>query len=804
MIQGKFHSLLVVAVLFLLLPTASSRCPFGFGGGDSHRAEGSASFERRALRMAPPAPAPSADAVDSRQTGDGTSNSGVSRNPEFEKDAQPSPTYTEDFLSLNLSAVKEDLRRRFTTSNPVWPADYGNYGPMMVRLAWHSAGTYRVFDGRGGVNGARQRFPPENSWDDNVNLDKARWLLEPVKRKYGQKISWGDLIVLAGDTALETAGLKPLGFCGGRVDDIDGTKSLPLGPSAEQERDFPCPVNGDCHAPLGTTQMGLIYVNPEGYLGNPDPAMSVPHIRDTFARMGMNDSETVALIGGGHTLGKTHGACEAGVGPPPDEAGPTSQGFGWKGKCGSGKGRDAWTSGFEGPWTSTPLTFDSDFLDNLLIYSWEKERGPGGKWQWRIGNETTEDAPQVDNSTERVPLMMLTTDVALLHDPIYKGLLETFNNNHTKFEDAFRHAWYKLTTRDMGPHSRCIGSEVPPPQLFQDPVPSPPSNPPDWNQVRAAVKELLRGSSSSSNGTAVQASHGELVRLAWQCASSFRQTDFRGGCNGARIRLSPQKDWEGNKGTDATMQKLAVVKARFPSLTWSDLIVLAGTEALNDALVVSSDREGGSPPVTFRFCPGRGDATAQETDAESFSVLEPSVSVVTDFPRTASVDTVKARMDLMGLGLSEWVAIVGAARAVGAFHPYASAVNVTGPAVASAEVPKSRTATSASSSDRLLNNRFFVLMRENLWVPAETETENGKGGMFKVAGDGERQSEGGLRVTELDVALVTDPEVANVMGTFAGDGNVFLQEAVRAWEKAMNLDRFEGPEGSPCAHSAAS
>mmetsp|Transcript_75732 Transcript_75732/g.126274 ORF Transcript_75732/g.126274 Transcript_75732/m.126274 type:complete len:780 (+) Transcript_75732:20-2359(+) len=531
--------------------------------------------------------------------------------------------YAKAVQTLDIQKVKADIKAVLTQSQSSWPADYGNYGPLMVRLAWHTSGSYRLSDGRGGADGGRQRFDPERSWPDNTNLDKARKLLWPIKLKYGAALSWGDLTVLAGTTAIEAMGGPVLGFCAGRIDDENGAESVELGPSAEQEQFHPCPVNGKCTSPLGASTVGLIYVNPEGPMGEPLPAKSALDVRDTFARMGMNDSETVALIGGGHAFGKTHGACPEGAGASPheDPANP------WPGKCGTGKGKDTFTSGFEGSWSSTPTQWSNKYFKYLTSFQWEAHTGPGGHTQWRAKPGVRSILPKAPAAHERsaVPTMMLTSDVSLLHDPAgkYQQLVQIFASDQAQLDHAFSHAWYKLTTRDMGPASRCSGDLTPPPQPFQFPLPPPP--PPAALADFGLVSKHLRTTLRASRGRELCVS---WAHLAWRCASTFRTTDYRGGCNGARIRFAPERDWTENVGIGEALQTLEPVKAAFPDgLSWSDLIVLAGQVAVEEA---------GGP--TMPFCGGRTDAV----DGAGSADLEPEARLK---PGTVS----SARAQMVGL-----------------------------------------------------------------------------------------------------------------------------------------------------------
>ena len=541
-------------------------------------------------------------------------------------DRPAAQSYLQALADLDLDAVKEDLKELFVTPQEHWPADYGHYGPFMIRLAWHCAGSYRLSDGRGGCDGGRQRFDPERSWEDNTNLDKARALLWPIKEKYGLGLSWGDLFILAGTTAIESMGGPSVGFCAGRIDDADGTDSLELGPSREQEEIAPCPVEGACQPPLGASTVGLIYVNPEGPQGNPVPSLSAGDVRDTFARMGMNDGETVALIGGGHAFGKTHGACPLGAGPSPkeDPANP------WPGLCGSGVGVDTFTSGFEGPWVPTPTSWSNSYFSMLLNFDWEVWTGPGNHSQWRVTGATSPTAPGVAPGGPREPIMMMTSDLSLLEDPenSYQQYVQQFNEDSAAFDDAFAAAWYKLTARDMGPHARCIGDDVPPPQPWQFPLPPPPppADLPDFEEVREAVSRAIIEPNpvlppDEYDG---QPYYGALfVRLAWACASTFRSTDYLGGCNGARIRFPPQRDWPVNTALDGALAVLLPVKEQFGDpLSWADLIALAGTVALEDAAAAGAGGGAGSGLPPMEFCGGRTDAPVYDGGSDD---LEPRV-----------------------------------------------------------------------------------------------------------------------------------------------------------------------------------
>jgi catalase-peroxidase len=528
--------------------------------------------------------------------------------------------YADEFNSLDLSAVKQDILTLMTTSQDWWPADWGHYGPLFIRMAWHSAGTYRISDGRGGASYGTQRFAPLNSWPDNANLDKARRLLWPIKQKYGQKISWADLMVLAGNCALESMGFETFGFAGGREDVWEPQEDIFWGPESEWLGDKRYSGDRELENPLAAVQMGLIYVNPEGPNGKPDPLAAARDIRETFARMAMNDEETVALIAGGHTFGKAHGAASPAehVGPEPEGASIQEQGLGWKNKYGTGNAGDTITSGLEGAWTSTPTQWSNGYFENLFGYEWKLVKSPAGAWQWAPSDEaaaqTVQDAH--DPSKTHAP-MMFTTDMALRMDPLYEKISRRFHENPEQFAEAFAKAWYKLTHRDMGPVSRCLGPLVPEPQLWQDPVPTV-----DHELIGEPEIAALKDKISRSGLTVSQ-----LVSTAWASASTFRGSDKRGGANGARLRLAPQKDWEVNRPEELAivLAKLEKIQADFNSsqsggkrVSLADLIVLGGCAAIEHAA-----KKAGQT-VQVPFAPGRSDATQEMTDVESFAVLEPT------------------------------------------------------------------------------------------------------------------------------------------------------------------------------------
>ncbi|NNJ71392.1 MAG: catalase/peroxidase HPI, partial [Kiritimatiellales bacterium] len=527
--------------------------------------------------------------------------------------------YAEEFKKLDLEALKQDLYTLMTDSQDWWPADFGHYGGLFIRMAWHSAGTYRIGDGRGGAGSGTQRFAPLNSWPDNTNLDKARRLLWPIKQKYGNKISWADLMILAGNCALESMGFKTFGFGGGREDVWEPEEDVYWGSEDEWLGDNRYSGDRELDNPLAAVQMGLIYVNPEGPNGEPDPVASGRDIRETFARMAMNDEETVALTAGGHTFGKTHGAGDAAnVGPEPEAAPIEQQGLGWKSSHGSGKGSDAITSGIEGAWTPQPTQWDMGYFDVLFKYEWELVKSPAGAWQWTPKNLQQEDmAPDAEDSSKRVPIIMTTADMAMRMDPAYEKISKRFHKNPGEFADAFARAWFKLTHRDMGPKARYLGPEVPAEDLiWQDPVPA--VNHP---LIDAADIADLKGKILASGLSIPQ-----LVSAAWASASTFRGSDKRGGANGARIRLAPQKDWEVNEPRQLAkvLKKLEGIQSDFNSVagggknvSLADLIVLGGCAAVEQAAKAAGH------DITVPFAPGRGDTTDEMTDVESFDVLEP-------------------------------------------------------------------------------------------------------------------------------------------------------------------------------------
>ncbi len=679
--------------------------------------------------------------------------------------------YAEAFESLDLDEVKADIEDVLTSSQDWWPADYGHYGPLMIRMAWHSAGTYRTTDGRGGAAGGTQRFAPLSSWPDNANLDKARRLLWPVKRKYGRNLSWADLIVLAGNVAMESMGFDTFGFAGGREDEFEPDESVDWGPEQEMES-WERFDEGDTLAnPLGATVMGLIYVNPEGPEGEPDPEWSADRIRQSFSRMAMNDKETAALIAGGHTFGKVHGADdpEEHVGPEPAAAPIEDMGLGWESDYGSGKGDDTITSGIEGPWNSTPTMWDTSYLDNLLNHEWEPEKGPGGAWQWRPVDEDAVDAAPAahDPEGEQTP-MMLTTDIALKRDPDYREVIEEFQGNPMAFMDAFAKAWYKLIHRDMGPPERFLGPEVPEEtMIWQDPLPDR-----DFAPIGEEEAELLKEELLDS-----ELSRTHLVKTAWAAASTYRDSDKRGGANGARIRLEPQRSWEVNEPEqlETVLGTLEEVKAEFndsrsdgTAVSLADLIVLGGNAAVEQAAADAGY------DVEVPFEPGRVDAEQEWTDEDSFEALKPAADgfrnyVGDDFaefdrkPEAHLVD----KADLLDLTPEEMTALVGGLRVLGATYDDSDLGVLT-------------------DEPGTLTNDFFV----NL-LDMQYEWEEAGDGVYE--GYDRETGEVVWEGTRFDLIFGSNSRLRAIAEAYAaGDGEEqFVEDFVDTWHKVMTLDRFD-------------
>ena len=701
--------------------------------------------------------------------------------------------YAKEFKSLDLSAVKKDLTALMTDSQDWWPADFGHYGPLFIRMAWHSAGTYRIGDGRGGGGRGQQRFAPLNSWPDNVSLDKARRLLWPIKQKYGRKISWGDLMILAGNVALESMGFKTFGFAGGREDtwepDHDvywGSESTWLGGDIRYAHGSDGVVkpggvlvsdddaDGDLHSrnlqrPLAAVQMGLIYVNPEGPDGNPDPKAAAHDIRETFGRMAMNDEETVALIAGGHTFGKTHGAApSSNVGPEPEGAGLEQMGLGWKNSFGTGKGADTITSGLEVTWSNFPTKWSNSYFENLLGYEWELTKSPGGAHQWKPkGDAGAGTVPHAHDKNKRIAPSMLTTDIALRVDPIYEKISRRFLANPDQFADAFARAWFKLTHRDMGPRARYLGPEVPAEELiWQDPIPAVNHKLIDDKDIAALKKKVLASGLSIS----------ELVSTAWASASTFRGSDKRGGANGARIRLAPQKDWAVNqpaqlakvlKSLENIRQEFNATQTSGKKVSLADLIVLAGCAAVEQA----AKNAGHEVPVPFT--PGRMDASQDQTDVESFSVLEPQADGFRNYLKhkffIPAEHLLIDKAQLLNLTAPEMTALVGGLR------------------VLNANEGRSQNGVFTKRPESLTNDFFVNLLDMSTeWKPTSADAD-----LF----EGRDRATGAIRWTATRVDLVFGANsqlraLSEVYGS-SDAGNKFVHDFVAAWDKVMNLDRFD-------------
>ena len=679
-------------------------------------------------------------------------------------------SYAEEFKSLDYKALKEDLNKLMTDSQDWWPADFGHYGPLFIRLAWHSAGTYRTGDGRGGAGAGQQRFAPLNSWPDNANLDKARRLLWPVKQKYGKKISWADLMVLAGNVALESMGFKTFGFAGGRADVWEPEEDVYWGSEAKWlENDDRKLDKSEVDNPLAAIQMGLIYVNPEGPGGNPDPMAAAKDIRNTFARMAMNDEETVALIAGGHTFGKTHGAGDAAhVGPEPEAGSIEEQGLGWKSSFGSGKGGDTITSGIEVTWTKTPTKWSNNFFENLFDYEWELTKSPAGAHQWKPrGQAGSGSVPHAHDPSVRIAPNMLTTDLALRFDPIYGPISKRFYENPDQFADAFARAWFKLTHRDMGPLARYLGPEVPKEELiWQDPIPAVNHPLVDENDITALKVKIL------SSGLTVS----QLASTAWASASTFRGSDKRGGANGARICLAPQKDWKVNNPAQLAkaLGVLEEIQKEFNSaqtggkkVSLADMIVLAGCAGVEKAA------KDAGVEITVPFTPGRMDATQEQTDVESFSVLEPAADGFRNYLKTKfSVSTEELLVDkaqLLTLTAPEMTVLVGGMR------------------VLNANFDHSKHGVFTNRPEVLTNDFFVTLLDMNTaWMPASDDKELFNGRDRKT---GELKWTG----TRADLIFGSNSELralAEVYGS-ADAQEKFVKDFVAAWNKVMNLDRFD-------------
>ncbi|MFF9177430.1 catalase/peroxidase HPI [Streptomyces sp. NPDC014793] len=676
--------------------------------------------------------------------------------------------YAAAFKSLDLPAVKQDIAEVLTTSQDWWPADFGHYGPFIIRMAWHSAGTYRISDGRGGAGAGQQRFAPLNSWPDNANLDKARRLLWPVKKKYGQSLSWADLLVLAGNVALESMGFETFGFAGGREDVWEPEEDVYWGPETTWLDDKRYTGDRELENPLGAVQMGLIYVNPEGPNGNPDPIAAARDIRETFRRMAMNDEETVALIAGGHTFGKTHGAGPADhVGPDPEAAGFEEQGLGWRSTYGTGKGADAITSGLEVTWTTTPTRWSNGFFDNLFGYEWELTESPAGAKQWKPKDGAGEGTvPHAHDSSKKIAPSMLTTDLALRLDPVYEPISRRFHENPQEFADAFARAWYKLTHRDMGPKSLYLGPEVPEETLlWQDPLPEREGELIDDADIAALKTKLL------DSGLTVT----QLVTTAWASASTFRGSDKRGGANGARIRLEPQRGWEVNQPDQLALvlRTLESVQQEFNAssgakrVSLADLIVLGGAAAVEKAA-----KEGGFQ-IEVPFTPGRVDAGEEHTDTESFEALEPTADGFRNYlgkgNRLPAEFLLLDRANLLTLSAPETTVLVGGLRVLGV-GPEGSQLGVL-------------TTTPGS-----LTNDFFVNLLD-LGTTWSATTEDQTAFEGRDAATGEVKWAG----SRADLVFGSNSELRALAEVYAGDDakEKFVKDFVAAWDKVMNLDRFD-------------
>ena len=677
--------------------------------------------------------------------------------------------YAKEFKKLDLKALKKDLRNLMTQSQDWWPADWGHYGGLFIRMAWHSAGTYRINDGRGGAGNGSQRFAPLNSWPDNVNLDKARRLLWPIKQKYGRKISWADLMILTGNVALESMGFKTFGFSGGREDIWESEKDIYWGSEDKWLGDKRYSGNRDLENPLAAVQMGLIYVNPEGPNGNPDPVASGRDVRETFARMAMNDEETVALVAGGHTFGKAHGAGDPTlVGPEPEGAPIEEQGLGWKNRFGTGKGVHTTSSGIEGAWKPNPTKWDNGYLDMLFGYEWELVKSPAGAHQWVAKNVKPEHMiPDAHDPSKKSPPMMTTADLSLRFDPIYKPIARRFQQNPKAFADAFARAWFKLTHRDMGPRSRYLGSEVPKEELiWQDPIPKVNHKLIDAKDIASLKRKILASGLSVS----------ELVSTAWASASTFRGSDKRGGANGARIRLAPQKDWKVNQPTQLakvlkTLEGIQSAfnkqKSRGKKVSLADLIVLAGCAGIEKAAKNAGHK------LTVPFTPGRMDASQEQTDVASFAVLEPKADGFRNYLKTkfavSAEEILIDKAQLLTLTAPEMTVLIGGMR------------------VLNANVGKSQYGV-LTKRPEMLTNDFFVNLLDMSTVWKATADD---GDVF----EGCDRTTGKLKWTGTRVDLIfgSNSQLRALAEVYACEDSKekFLRDFVEVWDKVMNLDRFD-------------
>ena len=681
-------------------------------------------------------------------------------NPSVGDPMDPDFDYAKEFASLDLDAVVKDLTVLMTDSQDWWPADYGHYGPFFIRMTWHAAGTYRIQDGRGGAGAGMHRFAPQNSWPDNGNLDKARRLLWPIKQKYGNKLSWADLMVLAGTVAMDTMGFKTFGFAGGRADAYEPDESY-WGPETQWLGDERYKGDRQLDNPLAAVQMGLIYVNPEGPNGNPDPVLSARDIRETFARMAMNDEETVALVAGGHTFGKAHGAGDPGkfVGPEPEAAPIEAMGFGWINSMGEGKGKDTITSGIEGAWTTNPIAWDNDYFKILLENDWELTKSPAGAQQWTPkGDALAGTVPDAHDASRSHAPMMTTADLALKFDPEYLKISQDFYANPEKFADAFARAWFKLTHRDMGPKSRYIGNLVPKEDLiWQDPIPTP-SSTPSAEDIEAAKEKI------QASGLTV----AQLVGTAWASASTYRSTDKRGGANGARIRLAPQRDWEANNPAELA-EVLAVYEklSAETGMSIADLIVLGGNAGVEKAA------QDAGVTVSVPFSPGRGDATQDQTDVESFAVLEPTFDGFRNYLKEGHTlpaeQLLLEKANLLGLSAPEMTVLVGGMRVLGGNYRQSSYGVLT-------ERPG------------VLTNDFFVnvLDSNTKWSSMGPEDET-------FEGRNRKSDEVVWTATRNDLIFGSNSQLRALAEVYAQSDNAgkFVADFVKAWTKVMNNDRFD-------------
>lgn len=697
------------------------------------------------------------------------------QNSSFSNPMEETFNYAEEFKSLDLEALKKDIFEMMTTSQEWWPADYGHYGPFFIRMAWHSAGTYRIADGRGGAGFGTQRFAPLNSWPDNANLDKARLLLWPIKQKYGKKISWADLMVLTGNCALESAGLETFGFAGGRVDVWEPQEDIYWGAEKEWLALSNTPNSRysgerDLENPLAAVQMGLIYVNPEGPDGNPDPLLAARDIRETFARMAMNDEETVALIAGGHTLGKTHGAADPSkyVGPEPAGASIEEQGLGWKNTYGTGNAGDTITSGLEGAWTTTPTKWSNNYFENLFGFEWELTKSPAGAHQWKPkGDAGAGTVPDAHDPSKSHQPFMLTTDISLRADPIYEKISRHFFENPAEFNDAFARAWFKLTHRDMGPKARYLGPEVPAEELiWQDPVPAVTHPQIDEQDIATLKSKIL------ASGLSIP----ELVSTAWASASTFRGSDKRGGANGARIRLAPQKDWKVNNPSqlERVLNKLETIQNEFNSTQLSgkqvsiaDLIILGGSAAIEKAAANAGHY------VSVRFTPGRTDASQEQTDVESFAVLEPQADGFRNYLKTkytvSAEEMLVDKAQLLTLTTPEMAVLVGGMR------------------VLNTNFDQSQNGVFTKRPETLTNDFFVNLLDLGTTWKAVSESDDAFVGSDRIVG--------GLKWigTRVDLIFGSNSELralAEVYG-YNDAQEKFVKDFIAAWTKVMKLDRFD-------------